>query len=205
MTVDVGGNGRHRIVQGDARGCYAVPDVPAGSYFVFARLQGFVSVTRDNLNVEPGRPQNIDLQMRIAPICECITFPDTLAKLWDEADAVVRVRIIGHDSSNPESRHRAALLSAWKRLPTLNTSATLTFVRYIEPNEEEAYAVGQDFVVFLKWSSAQQVFVRMSSGGNGTVAAFGVENGRIHSAPISAYVGMEAEQLVNELASFAAR
>jgi hypothetical protein len=114
VTVDVGGSGKHRIVHSDAGGCYAVPDVPVGSYFVFARLQGFVSVTRDNLNVAPGRSQNINLQMRIASICECISLPGTLATLWDEADAVVRVRIIGHDSSNPESRYRAALLSAWK-------------------------------------------------------------------------------------------
>jgi hypothetical protein len=204
VTVDVGGNGRHRIVQSDASGCYAVPDVSSGSHFVFARLQGFVSMTRDNLNVEPGRSQTIDLQMRIAPMCECIALPRTLSALWDEADAVVRVRIIERDSSHPEPGHRAALLGVWKRPPTLNTSETLTFVRHAEPNEVEPYAAGQDFVVFLKWSPAQQVFVRMS-GGEGTVGAFAVENGRIHSGPIAGYAGMEAGQLVNELASFATR
>jgi hypothetical protein len=122
-----------------------------------------------------------------------------------EADAVVRVRIIAHDSSNPESRYRAAVLTLWKNeFPTVNISDKLTFVRQNEPNEVEPYAVGQDFVIFLWWSPAKQVFARMSSG-DGTVAAFAVENGRIHSAPISGYAGMEAEQLVNELASFAAR
>jgi hypothetical protein len=204
VTVDVGGNGRHRVVQSDASGCYAVPDVPAGSFFVFGRLQGFVSITHDNLNVEPGRSQSIDFQMRVAPICECIAFPATLSKLWDGADAVVRVRITGHHPSNPETRYRGAVLSVWKRNPNFNATDTLTFLRYTEPNEVEPYAVGQDFVVFLKWLSAEQVFVRMSSG-EGTVAAFAIEDGRIHSAPIAAYAGMDEEQLMKELSSLASR
>jgi hypothetical protein len=202
-TVDVGGDGRHRIVQSDARGCYAVPDVPAGSYFVFARVHGFVSVTHDNLSVAPGRSESVDFQMPRAGMCECLIFPDTLATLWHAADAVVRVRIIGHDA-NPQPRYRAALVSVWKRNPNLNTSEALTFVRYTENDEAEPYAVGQDFVIFLKWSSAEQVFVRMSSG-YGPIGAFALENGRIHSAPISSWEGLEAEQLVNELSSLAAR
>jgi hypothetical protein len=204
VTVDVGGNGTHRIVRTDASGCYTVPDVPAGSYFVFARLQGFVSVTHDNLNVTPGQPQNIDLRLRVAGMCECITFPNTVAKLWDAADAVVRVRLTNHDPDNPERKYRASVLSSWKRGFLFNTTEALTFLRFLEGNECEPYAVGQDFVLFLKWSSADQVWVRMSSG-EGTVAAFAVENGRIHSAPIAAYVGMDTEQLTNQLASMAAR
>ena len=206
VTVEVGGSGRHRIVQSDASGCYAVPDVPAASYFVFARLEGFVSVTNDNLNVEPGRPESIDLQMRVQTICECIAvaFPDTLAKLWDVADAVVRVRITGHDPSNREAKHRGALLNVWKRNSRFNTSEALTFLQDTEPNEVEPYAVGQDFVIFLKWLPAERVFVRMSTG-NGTGAAFAIEDGRIHSGPIAAYAGMEAEQLVNQLTSLAVR
>jgi hypothetical protein len=206
VTVDVGGGGVHRIVQSDARGCYEVPDVPAGSHYVFARLRGFVSVTRDELTVAPGgSSQTVDLQMRVAGMCECLPFADTLAKLWDQADAVVRVRITGHAPSHPDVRYGAALSSIWKRPPMWNTSEALTFERFIEPDEAEPYAVGQDFVLFLKRSPGQQVFVRMSSRWDDAVGALAVENGRIHSAPIAAYAGMEVEQLVNELTSFAAR
>jgi hypothetical protein len=38
-----------------------------------------------------------------------------------------------------------------------------------------------------------------------TVKTDRLANGRIHSAPIAAYVGTEAEQLINQLGSFAAR
>jgi hypothetical protein len=204
VTVDVGGDGLHRIVQSDARGCYAVPDVPAGSHYVFARLRGFVSVTRDELTVAPGgSSQTVDLQMRVAGMCECLPFPDTLRGLWDAADAVVRVRITGHDPSNPDVGYRAALSSIWKRPPMWNTSEALTFERFIDREEAEPYAVGQDSVLFLKWSAARQVFVRMSSGGDGAVGAFAVENGRIHTAPVARYVGMEVEQFGAELRAFA--
>src|SRR5437588_9929636 len=72
VTVDVGGSTTHRIVVSNSTGCYMVTDVPSGSYFVFARLQGFISVTRDSLTVAPGRSQTVNLRMRVAPICECI-------------------------------------------------------------------------------------------------------------------------------------
>jgi hypothetical protein len=203
-TVDVGGDDRHRIVQTDGRGCYAVPDVPAGPHFVFARLPGFISATLDNLNIEPGRSQKIDFQMRFAGICECIAFPDTVAKLWDDADAVVRVRLIEHDPANPDIKYRASVMRSWKQGFIFNTTETLTFLRHPQRDEVEPYVVGQDFVLFLKWSSAEQVFVRMSSG-DGTVAAFAIEDGRIHSAPLAAYAGARAEPLLDELAAFAGR
>src|SRR5215468_11581307 len=96
VTVDVGGNGAHRIVVSNSRGCYAVQDLTAGSYYVFARLPGFVSVTREGLNVQPGRSQVVDFEMRLATICECVSwFQWTLASLWEHADAVVRLRISG--------------------------------------------------------------------------------------------------------------
>lgn len=205
VTVDVGGSGRHRIVLSDVNGCYAVPDVPSGSYFVFARLQGFVSVTQDNLHVQPGRLLKVDLRMRVAPICECLPFPATLARLWDAADAVVRVRITGHEAGSPEAKYSGAISRVWKRSPTFTATETLTFVRRTEPSEVEPYAVGQEFVLFLKWSSAEQAFVRMSGGGDGMIAAFALENGRVHSAPLADYVRMDTEQFVNQLDSLAKR
>lgn len=204
VMIDVGGNGRHRVGYSGADGCYALSDVPADSSFAFARLAGFVSVTHDHLHLEPGQRQAIDFQMRVAAICECLAFPATLAALWDQAHAVVRVRIIGHDPSSSETTYRAALLRVWKASPRITEADTLTFRRYTEPNEVEPYAVGQDFVVFLKWEAADRMFVRMS-GGEGTVAAFAIEDGRIRSAPVAAYAGLEIDQLMNQLDALSGR
>ena len=204
VTVDVGANGAHRIVVSNSRGCYAVQDLPAGSYNVFARLPGFVSVTREGLHVQPGRSQAVDFQMRVAPICECVSwFQWTLASLWEHADAVVRLRITGHDSTDPEVTHQASVLSVWKGSPAVIAGKTLTFRRRIEPAESEPYAVGQEFVIFLEWSPQQQAFIRMSN--DGLVAAFGIENRRIHGSPLAHYVGTDSEQLVKELAALATR
>src|SRR5262245_8824889 len=204
-SVDVGGGGTHHIVVTDALGCYTVPNVPAGSYFVFARLQGFLSATLDNLMVKAHESHRADFRMRIAPMCDCLAFPATLAELWNEADAVVRLRIIWHDPDDREpTRFSGALSTVWKRNLSFTATQTLTFTRQTAPSEVEPYAIAQEFVMFLKFSLADQTFVRMSSG-DGTVAAFAVENGRIHSAPFADFVGVEAELLTNRLAALAAR
>jgi hypothetical protein len=115
VTVDVGRSGSHRTVLSDSIGCYAVTDVPPGSYFVFARLEGFVSITRDLLNVQSGRSETVNFRMDVAPICECIQFPTTLVSLWNGADTVVRVRITGHDLRAGDVKHIAKVLNVWKR------------------------------------------------------------------------------------------
>jgi len=123
--------------------------------------------------------------------------------LWEHADAVVRLRIAGHDSNDPEVTHQASVLSVWKGNPAVIAGHALTFRRRIEPAESEPYGVGQEFVIFLEWSPQQQAFIRMSN--DGLVAAFAIENGRIHTSPLAGYVGTGSEQLVKELAALAAR
>ena len=204
VTVDVGGSGSHRVVLTSSLGCYSATNVPSGSHFVFARLPGFVSVTRDNLNVDPSQPQTVNFRMRVAPICECLAFPETLSGLWDAADTVVRVRITGHDADAPDVKHIAAVSNVWKEHSTVKATDTLTFLQRPERDEHEAYAIGQEFVLFLKWSPRERVFVRLSSG-DGTVAAFAIEARRIHSAPMAAYAGMEDEQLFRDLSALASR
>ena len=191
-------------MQTDRNGCYAVADVPAGTYFVFARLEGFVSVTYDNLIVAPGSSQHVDFVMRIGGMCECLKFPETLSELWDKADAVVHVRITGHDPDSPEIKDRGATLTVWKRPANLAVTNPLTFRRFTENNEVEPYAVGQEFVLFLEWVPVKQAFVRMSSG-YGPIGAFAIEGGQIHSGLTGAYAGRDANELFSELASFVNR
>jgi hypothetical protein len=88
--------------------------------------------------------------------------------------------------------------------PIISATDTLTFVQLAERNEIEPYAVGQEFVIFLRWLSTERGFVRWSNG-DGSVAAFAIENGRIRSTPIASYVGMDEEQLAKELSSLAPR
>ena len=206
VTVDVIGNGKHRIVLSNSAGCYEAGDLPRGSYVVFATLQGFLSYTRDQLNLEPGRPEPVNFQLPLAPLCECIGLPTTLVALWEEADAVVRLRIAGHEPGPMwSSQHTATVLAVWKRDATLGpTSHTLTFNQIHQRGETEPYAIGQDFIIFLRGTEADGAFARMSDG-DGTTAAFAVEDGRIHSAPIASYVGMEIGRLLNELQSLSRR
>jgi hypothetical protein len=142
--------------------------------------------------------------MRVAPICECITSPTTLVGLWDAADAVLRIRITGHDANAPDRKHIATALTVWKATPTVKATDTVTFLQRIEQNEIEPYAIGQEFVIFLQWSPQLQAFVRWSNE-DGTVAAFAIEGGRIHSAPMAGYSGMDDEQLMKELSSLVGR
>jgi hypothetical protein len=44
VTVEVSSGGAHRTAFSNAAGCYALTDLPRGSYWVFARLRGFVSL-----------------------------------------------------------------------------------------------------------------------------------------------------------------
>jgi hypothetical protein len=90
VEVNVIGNGAHRMVLSNAAGCYEAGDLQRGSYVVFATLPGFLSHTRDQLNIEPGRPERVNFQLPVAPLCECFGLPKTLSALWDQADAVVR-------------------------------------------------------------------------------------------------------------------
>ena len=204
VALDIGQRGRHLLAHTDATGCYAVTDVEPGYYFVFARLLGFVSATRDNVIAEADRSQTVNFRMRVAPICECLAFPTTLIALWNRADTVVRVRLTGHDANAPDAKHIGTLLKVWKGYSTLKSGEMLTFLQRPEGNEIEPYAVDQEFVLFLQWSPQEQAFVRLSSG-DGTVGAFAIEGGRVHSAPITRYRGVEDGQLVKELMSLAGR
>jgi hypothetical protein len=191
-------------VLSNASGCYEAGDFLRGSYAVFATLRGFLSCTRDQLNIEPGRSEQVNFEMRIAPLCECFGLSKTLSAPWDQADAVVRVRISGHKPGPVwSSQHIATVLAVWKRDATSGpTSNTLIFDRRHQRGETEPYAIGQDFIIFLRGISG--VLTRMADG-DGTTAAFAIEDGRIRSAPIASYVGMDVGSLLNELESLSKR
>jgi hypothetical protein len=93
------------------------------------------------MSVGPESGQQLNFQMRVAPICECIT------------------------------------------------------QIYEEPGP---YAIGQEFVMFLRWQSTQDPFAR-GPASFGVASAFAIQNGLIHGAGITGYVGMSLDAFLAEL------
>ena len=204
VTVEVSSGGAHRTVFSNPAGCYALTDLPRGFYVVFARLRGFVSFSRDQLSIMPGHVEQLNFQMRVARICECVGPPSTLTSLWKEADTVVRLRITGHEPGPSPIpgwpiKHTAAVVNVWKQSrPAAPTGATLKFVQEEMYDETEPYAVGQEFVMFLRRQSTQNAFLRVQAS-FGTAAAFAIQDGVIHSAGLTGYVGMSLDNFLAEL------
>jgi hypothetical protein len=181
VSVDISADGVHRTVVSNRDGCYEFIDVRRGLYVVFAKLTGFTSFIREDLRTTPNRVEQLDFPMRVACLCGCISYP-MLASLWDPADAVVRVRITGHQlgqdlGCGPYIRHTATVVTVWKRHSKI-TDATITFLQEPLAGDAVPYAVGQDLILFLRMRSTQDAFESV----NGSFSAFGIENGRIRSA-----------------------
>jgi hypothetical protein len=171
---------------------------------VFAKLTGLTSFIREGLRITPTRVEQLDFQMRVACICECINYP-TLASLWDPAEAVVRVRITGHQlgqdlGCGPYIRHTATIVTVWKRHSKI-TDRTITFLQAPMSGDAVPYAVGQDLILFLRWTSTQDAFESV----NGSFSAFGIENGRILSSGFRSYDGMSADDFLAELRALSER
>jgi Carboxypeptidase regulatory-like domain len=204
VSVDISADGVRRTVLSNRAGCYEFIDVPHGLYVVFAKLTGFTSFIREGLRITSNRVEQLDFQMRVACICECINYP-TLASLWDPAEAVVRVRITGHQlgqdlGCGPYIRHTATIVTAWKRHSKI-TDRTITFLQAPMSGDAVPYAVGQDLILFLRWTSTQDAFESV----NGSFSAFGIENGRILSSGFRSYAGMSADDFLAELRALSER
>jgi hypothetical protein len=215
VTITVSADDVERTIYSDKAGCYEFTDLPRGSYVLFARLLALTSVTRDQVEIVPGRGVRLDFEMRVHPICECAGPPSTVASLWEEADAVVRLRITGHAPgpdrwSNPvlqrlpDIKHTASVLSILKPHP-MAAAATLAFLQPQQYPELEPYAVGQEFVIFLRWLPTWDAFERMHANLGGA-AAFAIKNGQNRSAGIlGSYAGMSVDAFLTELRALSQR
>jgi Carboxypeptidase regulatory-like domain len=203
-TIAIGQGERRWRATSDARGCYSVAGLASGTYFVFAKLQAFVTVARDRVIVAAHERQAIDFTLRIAPICDCVLDTSLLRRMWDMSDAVVHVRIVSHDPTRPELPHVATVLNSWKSHPHVSPGATLTFRQFLERSEVAAYAVNQEVFLFLRWSGADNYFIRNASGPDTiTIWAFAIENSEVSSAPDEAYLGMSTSGLQSMLSKVA--
>lgn len=207
VTIDVSAKGFHRTLSSNATGCYELTGLPPGVYVVLAGLRGFGSVTRDQIAVSRGRIEPRDLEMHVRAICECVVGPPTVAQMWKDADAVVRLRITGHEQVPsagaglfPHVKHTATVRSVLKRHPMArSTTSTLTFLQGSEGEEQEPFAIGQEFVIFLAWEPTQAAFFMWAANDRNQAAAFAIENGRIRSAWLEGYAGSSVDDLLAEL------
>jgi hypothetical protein len=124
---------------------------------------------------------------------------------FEFAEAVVRVRITGHQlgqdvGCGPYIRHTATIVTVWKRHSKI-TERTITLLQVPLSGDAVPYAVGQDLILFLRWTSTQDAFESV----DGSVSAFGIENGRIRSAGFRSYAGMSADDFLAELRALSER
>jgi hypothetical protein len=185
-----------RSVFSDAVGCYKVEDLPPSEYVVFATLPGFASVTRDQLRIAAGALQRVDFQMAVPPMCECITF-STLADFWKIAEAIVRVRIVGHDATSVYAsglhypRHVGTVLTVVKQRPSnIAIGRELTFLQKETHITDVPFSVGQEFLLIVHWSPRRDAFQ--------AVAGFVIEDGRIQIGPLGDYLGQDVRKFLGE-------
>jgi hypothetical protein len=201
-----------RTTTADAGGCYELRDLPVGSYRVTARLAGFDNVTRDGVSIVPANVARLDFAMRVSPICECVRLGGTtLAEQWDDADAVLHVRLAASEPSptTPAGyyRHVATVLDALKK-PVGPLSAPV----FVFQNQRSAaggpYDIDQELVMFLKSKGPSEFAITndepglaVPPGSSDPAVVFVVEDGRIQRSPseLSRYTGMSLVAFLEEL------
>jgi len=203
-----------RTIEADRSGCYELKDLPAATYRVTARLQGFDNVTNDGVKIEPGTASRLDFVTRVSGICECVWAGKTLQDRWNLSDAVLHVRAVGPDPAEPHPkgyyRHVALVLEILKAAGGA-PGPRLWLLQNQESGALEPYDRGQELVVFARaWRENAYLIINdnpgLASGRAGTAAmAFPIENGRIQSTPpdFPQYKDTPLDAFLRELRSFA--
>jgi hypothetical protein len=179
-----------RTTTADADGCYELRDVPIGVYRVTARLAGFDNVTDDGVKIVAGNAARLDVAMRVSAICECVRLGGTtLAEQWDQADAVLRVRLSASVSQDTTPvgyyRHMATVSDALKK-----PAASLDTPVFVLQNQWSAapgpYDIDQELVVFLRSSGSSTFMITndepglaVPTGSYDPAIVFLIQDGRI--------------------------
>ena len=186
--------GIQRSAVTDAKGCYELKELPPGTYTVTGELAGFRHYKRENLAISAGSRLSLSFRLRIGEI-EGSPPPDTLPELWENADAVVHVRIT--DSGPGPARwlkQTATVLEVLKWYPTARPGETP--ITFMQQPREVPYRVGDEVILFL-WQ--QGAFYGQAYDG---LAAFTVRDGTLqegYSKVVAAYAGMTVEDFLAKL------
>src|SRR5581483_8213613 len=73
ITVTEVAAGAALVAISDGDGRYVVADLPAGRYELSVTLDGFKSIARSNLIVDPNRALHVDAVLEIAGVTEAVT------------------------------------------------------------------------------------------------------------------------------------
>jgi hypothetical protein len=209
VTILAKGDGVQRTTEADKVVCYEFIDLPSASYRITARLAGFDNVTRDRVVLGPRTVTHFDVTMSVSPKCGCIQVgvpPRSLAEAWQQAGAVLHVRITEPEPGSPihsgTYRHVATVLHALKFHIGEPSGATTAVVEYQRNGAPGPYDVGQELVIFPKWESTAWAFYAVGldcCDRPGIV--FVLRDGRVERAPseFSRYVGMPTNAFLDEL------
>jgi hypothetical protein len=140
----------------DGSDCVVFPPLPAGTYTVVGLLPGFAVGVQGNVRTVPGSSTQVELTMKLAPICECLDGPPrNLREMWDRSTTVVR---LGTEGVAPPFEPlalnvKATVLQVLKPDPKgirAGDRLTITF----QPVSRglrlaKAYAPGSEIVAFL--------------------------------------------------------
>lgn len=164
-----------RRVATDAKGCYEVAGLDAGTYTVRAAWPGFCDGVREGVVVRAGGVEATDFSLRIAPLDAGVTLYEWRG--WAEAaaraDLIVHLRIeevleqgawpSGSCGSEVGTEYRAralAAIEAPRSSARLRTSLRVFLESSFGFLYEDAAAPkrGDEFVALLQWDSENQRF-----------------------------------------------
>jgi hypothetical protein len=161
-------------------GRYRFGGIPAGIYAIEVKLPSpFLPFKRSGIQVTAGGEVKYDIALQVDPKDNrvVITVPAVdLPALWIKADAVVHLRIQKTSGTRPRptssgcaciyTEHQAIVLEAFRRhigepksnVGFLQASYCPVPDDLAGPEFDRPYTAGGEFLAFLKWNSAEQMF-----------------------------------------------
>jgi hypothetical protein len=200
VTVVVRADDRDLTTVTDTAGRYEFTALPAGRYFLAARVSGFRDYTRE-IELQPGEPATLDFHLCVGGMRFISWFVPAkdLAELLSKADVVAYVRVLTNDGRSGDCTSDAARLTA-KVLDLVKPSdvedANLTFWQELWYEEPAPYSVGSELVVFLQ--KPKDRYIRLA----GPMTAFPVADGKLQPFKFDFYrttAGMPVRAFLDQL------
>lgn len=150
VTFTATREGASRQAVTDVKGCYVIPKLEPAVYSVEAKLAGFKSLTRPNVEVRAGETTQVDASLCLAGIMEHVwVLPRSFEELVKSSDAVVHVRITS-TRLEPECEniwfHAAQVLQVIKSGAGAIPSS-IEFSQWRSGLEQVPYSVGTELVM----------------------------------------------------------
>jgi len=182
----------------DARGCYTVRGLRPDSYSVDAKLMGFKTVRRENVEVAEGATKRIDFPSGLREIVWVV--PRSYGELVRTANVLAHLQIT---ASRIEPRCgegwilSARILNVVKGINGMGHTKVIEFLQQRSPTEPSPYPLGSELVVALSGNATHAVRTA------GPFGVFVVEKNVVRQPMASSigskYDGMELSVFLKEL------